>query len=202
MIDKPHIVSSLLILVCVAATFVMASIAYADDVYLFLPQRSYNAMFLEGGVVPSTHRPSMGLGIKISRFGIVFGIANRSEVDMDRVSEFPSFALIKTKDLGVKKTGTTYGFDGLYYYEPLDNFSIYGGPGMWFQEYRHLSEVAESGYLPGLMFTEDKTTKLEISGSIGIQKMFPVHSNFTSGVVVGAGYHTVRGPSLHLGLTW
>jgi hypothetical protein len=200
--DKLSKITRLIIIASIAMASGMTSNAFADDVYIDLPQRSYNAVYLEGGVVPSTHRPSMGIGIKISHFGIVFGVANRSEVDMDMVSEFPSFSLIKTRDLGVKKTGTTYGFDGLYFYEPIDNFSIYGGPGLWFQEYRRLSEVAEPGYLPGLMFTEDKTRKLEISGSIGIQKMFPVHSNFTSGVVVGAGYHTIRGPSVHLGLAW
>lgn len=172
------------------------------------PVHAWQTFSYEGGVMKNG-KASTGIAIKLGPAGIAFGLGDQSDVDTHRMSELPFNAMAtgiipaNTTKLNHKRTDSTWGFDLRYHYDFNKVVSLYGGPGLYYNEYRDLTLVTQrtgnNAYAPGYLFTERKRNELEITGNGGVS--VNVLSNDNWALTLGAGYHTYRGVYGSIGLS-
>lgn len=129
------------------------------------------------------------VGFRGQELGVEIGGINESDYSSDDIYDYPVPHLNFT-DLGEQKVDSAVGFDVLGFYNPSKQVSLYGGLGLYFQEYRR---IARSN-LSALLYTEAKDTEAEAAFSGGVQ-FFPSGS-----LMLGIGYHSIRGLNGQIGM--
>lgn len=129
------------------------------------------------------------VGFRGHELGVELGGINESDYSSDDVYDEPVPHLNFT-DLGEHKVDSTVGFDVLGFYNPTSQLSLFGGLGLYFQEYIRIARSNVSG----LLYTEAKDTEAEAAFSGGVQ-FFP-----TGSLMLGIGYHSIRGLNGQIGM--
>lgn len=129
------------------------------------------------------------VGFRGVDLGIEIGGINESDYSSSDMYDYPVPHTDFT-DLGRQKVDSAIGFDVLGFYNASKRLSFFGGLGVYFQEYRR---VAESN-LSFLLYTESQETEAEAAFSGGIQ-FFP-----SNALVLGIGYHSIRGINGQIGV--
>lgn len=131
---------------------------------------------------------SMSLGGRGENFGAEVGLVFNSEYSSNDILDYPvphnSYV-----NLGKKRVGNTYGIDLLAFHNFNEDLSAYIGLGGYFGEERDIARSTATGWL----YTQQKDSKFEAAGSVGLQYIGA--EKFTFGV----GYHSIRGPNAQIG---
>ena len=168
---------SLLIPIILLAT---ARVAFAGDVWL------------EGGKTSastgSNSTTSVAIGFKGDKnWGFKVGMLTDKEFSQD-YQDYP-VPHSSYRDLGVKRTGNTFGFDVDYYFSSEEGIRPYIGLGMYFGDQKHIAQSTATGWY----YNQGDATSIKASGEVGFQ-----YKN-ASGFIWGVGYHSIRGNYLALG---
>lgn len=123
-----------------------------------------------------------------ARFGLELGIVANSEFsDADAIDT--SIPHNDFTSLGRKRVGSTYGLDFLFFHDFKPGPSFFLGAGLYASE---VDEIVQSN-VTGWYWKQSKGEELIPSMQVGLQ-LFTKQR-----VVIGAAYHTYRGPTLQLG---
>ena len=126
-------------------------------------------------------------GKSLDNWGVSIGAVLNSEFNED-VLDYP-VPHNDYKNLGTKRTGSTLGIDALYFFGDNPKLRTYAGVGLYFTTRK---EVAQSN-VTGWYYTQsDKSTSL-LSAELGVQLIND------SGLILGMGLHSVRGPTISIG---
>jgi opacity protein-like surface antigen len=158
------------------------------------PQRepieiSANVGFKNGNTSP-------GIGIRYNNIGLEFGaILNQDRLD-GTVNDFslptnnPTFS--SYTDLGIKKLTPQWGADFLAFVDVAPRVSLYGSVGIYFQS---LSQIVQSQATSEFY---KQTNENNVAGALGGGVKFKPSDN----VSLGVGYHSLRGVTVGLGVTF
>lgn len=131
------------------------------------------------------------VGFRGVDLGIEIGGINDSDYSSSDMYDYQiPFIDQYTIDLGKHKVDSAIGFDVLGFYNASKRLSFFGGLGLYFQEYRRIMLDDWTG----LLYTESQETEAEAAFSGGIQ-FFP-----SSALVLGIGYHSIRGINGQIGI--
>lgn len=170
------------------------------------------AVWVEGGSPIGKPGASVAVGIRFGYAGIKFGYGGaydyRSSKVYDAVPiDSPSILGMSSAAVGKKTIDPSWGFDAMGFYDVIKNeVAIYGEVGGYLQEVRNVRVVTGmtqpvQNWGPGQLYNiEKKKQELSLAGGGGVQWRF-LHGPVMD-LMLTAGYHTVRGVSGGLGLSW
>lgn len=170
--------------------------------------------WVEGGAALEGPKkaPSVAVGFRLGRAGFVFGLGGamdfESEEVLDAAPMDPAPLMgITSKPLGLKTVGPGFGWDLVIFWDLCSRFSLYAGPGMYFQEVRKVYEItgithpASSDWHVGGHYNKDyKQYALTLEGTAGMHLKLAQFES--SSLMLIANYHTMRGVSGGLGMTF
>jgi len=144
----------------------------------------YSYMWITAGPKDYKQCTSIGLGMRSDNLGLEGGFAGKSDYEAKDLLNHPA-PPTNCESLGKKAIGRTFGLDILCFINPMTRgaISIYGGCGLYKQEYRTVAKSLRTGAL----YTQAKDNEWMLAPSGGIH-FFPT-TNFRLGV----GYHLIRG---------
>jgi opacity protein-like surface antigen len=135
---------------------------------------------------------SPGVGLRWNNIGFeVGGIFNQDSLPR-AVNDFALPNNFFFTDLGVKKLSPQWGADLLGYMDVAPRVSVYGSVGVYFQSQ---SRIAQSLATSELYKQTDETN---VTGAVG----GGVTYSPSDGVSVGLGYHSLRGITARLGISF
>ncbi|MCC6502415.1 MAG: hypothetical protein IT362_04675 [Deltaproteobacteria bacterium] len=129
------------------------------------------------------------VGFRGVDLGIELGGINESDYSSSDIYDYPVPHTDFT-DLGKQKVDSAIGLDVLGFYNASRQLSFYGGLGLYFQQYIRIGQ----SNISGLLYTEAEETEADAAFSAGIQ-FFPSNS-----VLLGIGYHSIRGINGQIGI--
>lgn len=148
---------------------------------------NYKSLWLSAGGA-TDGGTSLSLGGRGETFGAELGVIFNNEYSSTDLLDYP-VPHTSYVSLGKKRVDNTFGIDVLAFHNFNEDISAYIGLGGYFGEEREIARSTVTGWL----YTQQKDTKFEAAGSIGLQ--YVGGDKFT----LGAGYHSVRGPNIQLG---
>lgn len=184
------------LLVAVVLVVTTCGVCRAEEKYI------ENAFWLTGSY---NKHAGAGFGIRNRYFGVEFSYVDRSDFTGDEVNNYsPGMVSLlnlhkNSVSLGEKVVDPTYGIDFALYLNPTRFLSLYGEAGPYYEEKREINEDLESGKF----WSEGNTKKLLLGGGGGLQFKLPIVDwGIIDGILVGAGYHSIKGINIQLGLTY
>lgn len=165
--------------IAIAALAALAGAAHAGDKWVSLG--AANQSDGGGASVAFGWRTASGLGIEI---GAVFN----SEFNSSNLIDYP-VPHNNFTNLGVKRTSSTFGADVAYFFQVSEEFSPYVEGGLY---YSPRGEIARSN-ATGLYYKQSSKSELIPSAGVGVQ--FKIQKD----LILGAGFHTVRGANIVIG---
>jgi opacity protein-like surface antigen len=141
--------------------------------------------FKDGKVAP-------GLGIRYKNIGFeLAGIFNQDSLP-GTVNDFSLPSNFLFNDLGIKKLSPQWGGDVLGFLDVDPRMSIYGSVGLYFQ---NLGRIAQSQATNDLFKQTDETN---VTGAVGGGVRYKAGDNIS----VGLGYHSLRGVTASMGISF
>jgi opacity protein-like surface antigen len=141
--------------------------------------------FKDGKIAP-------GLGVKYKNIGFeIAGIFNQDSLP-GAVNDFPLPSNFLFTDLGVKKLSAQWGADVLGFLDVDPRIAVYGSVGLYFQS---VGRIAQSQATNDLY---KQTNETETTGAIG----GGVNYKASDSISVGLGYHSLRGLTARLGISF
>jgi opacity protein-like surface antigen len=135
---------------------------------------------------------SPGLGVKYKNIGFeIAGIFNQDSLP-GAVNDFSLPSNFLFTDLGVKKLSAQWGADVLGFLDVDPRTSVYGSVGLYFQS---VGRIAQSQATNDLY---KQTNETETTGAIG----GGVNYKASDSISVGLGYHSLRGLTARLGISF
>lgn len=135
---------------------------------------------------------------KYAGIGMEFGIIDNQDIDPQDVFNYGYYHNPYDFDwVGKKYVGPQWGFDLLIFANPSPYISLYTGGGLYFQRYgeMYFNQWYGSYYPQG----GNLTYQVEKAYSGGMHINLPVNRFIQ--VILGGGYHSVRGGQLILGFS-
>jgi hypothetical protein len=166
-------------------------------------ENGLRGIWLEGSYNPHHRTPDAGtgaggaIGIRGEHIGARLGYVDNEEFDQNRISIIPAaFARFPTVNQGYKRVGPTWGFDFDFYLNPLQCLSLYAGPGIYYSGREEIiRETYGDGSLSTNAFGGNKKQDYVPTGSGGVQLI-------AGHLLIGAGYHSLRGYTVSIGGMW
>jgi opacity protein-like surface antigen len=141
--------------------------------------------FKDGKIAP-------GIGVKYKNIGFeIAGIFNQDSLP-GAVNDFSLPSNFLFNDLGKKKLSAQWGADVLGFLDVDPRISVYGSVGLYFQ---NISRIAQSQATNDLYKQTDET---ETTGAIG----GGVNYRASDKIDVGIGYHSLRGLTARIGISF
>jgi opacity protein-like surface antigen len=141
--------------------------------------------FKDGKIAP-------GLGVKYKNIGFeIAGIFNQDSLP-GAVNDFPLPSNFLFTDLGNKKLSAQWGADVLGFLDVDPRTAVYGSVGLYFQS---VGRIAQSQATNDLY---KQTNETETTGAIG----GGVNYKASDSINVGLGYHSLRGLTARLGISF
>lgn len=150
---------------------------------------SFGQMWLSVGAAPSSDGGGTSIALSgkgTGAWGFGVGAVFNSNFSNDLL-DYPVPHSSYTS-LGTKRTGSTFGFDALYFFGDSKTILPYVSVGLYASK---RAEVAQSNVTKWYYTQKDQSTIL-LSGELGL------HMVTENGWLLGAGYHSIRGPNLSL----
>ncbi len=153
------------------------------------PDRSYRLLgsvgFKDGNTSPS-------IGLRWNNFGVELGgIFNQDRLP-GVINNFSLPSNFFFTDLGLKKLSPQWGADLLGFVDVSPRVSVYGSVGIYFQ---NVSRIAQSLATNELYKQTDDTN---ITGAVGGGLIYDISDSLN----VGLGYHSLRGLTVGLGVSF
>lgn len=101
------------------------------------------------------------------------------------------------RNIGSYELSNPYGADLLGFIHPTDKIALYGGIGWYTHTYKDLAQSTVTGWY----YTQSEFTRDEVAFSGGIHYKFKSHPVFGD-LIIGAGYHEVRGMQATFGFLY
>jgi opacity protein-like surface antigen len=141
--------------------------------------------FKDGKIAP-------GLGVRYNNIGFEFaGIFNQDSLP-GSVNDFSLPSNFLFNDLGIKKLSPQWGGDVLGFFDVDPRVSVYGSVGLYFQ---NTARIAQSQATNDLYKQTDETN---VSGAVGGGVAYKASDNIS----VGVGYHSLRGVTARMGISF
>jgi opacity protein-like surface antigen len=141
--------------------------------------------FKDGKVAP-------GIGVKYNNIGFeIAGIFNQDSLP-GVVNDFSLPGNFLFNDLGIKKLGAQWGADVLGFLTVDPRVSVYGSVGVYFQ---NLGRIAQSQATNDLYKQTDETN---VTGAVGGGVAYKAGDN----IDIGIGYHSLRGLTARMGISF
>jgi opacity protein-like surface antigen len=141
--------------------------------------------FKDGKIAPS-------IGVKYNNIGFeIAGIFNQDSLP-GTVNDFSLPSNFLFNDLGVKKLNAQWGADVLGFLDVDPRMSVYGSVGLYFQ---NVGRIAQSQATNDLYKQTDETN---VSGAVGGGVRYKASDNIS----VGVGYHSLRGVTANMGISF
>lgn len=133
------------------------------------------------------------------RFGAEFGMIDNTDISSADVYDFGYYHIPEDYIyIGKKYVGPQWGFDIIGFINPTNLISLYGSGGLYFRQYGDMMFNEWLGiYHPSY---GELHYEIEKAYSAGIHLNFPV--NYMTSLIVGAGYHSVRGGLISFGFSF
>ena len=170
---------------------------------------TYQGEFATAGIARQKNRGigsgiSGGMGFRTKYLGMKFCVIDRAEFDDSRISILPAFFhQAPLVDLGKKQTGTSFGYDLDGYINLGETISLYAGPGIYFAGVQDIQlEKYADGKFSHSAFAGPKREKFVPAAEGGLQLNIPFSSKSAGRVLLGIGYHSIRGITCDLGLRY
>lgn len=177
------------LLLCLSVCSVVMFSAHAEQpVPEVSVEDTHRAFWVSGG---KGDEPSAAIGVREKNVGFEFGgLANSDWADTD-ILDYPVPHNSYT-NLGEQNVGNTLGLDVLGFYNVHERVALYAGLGGYFSD----KAVIARSNATGLYYTQSDESGFEAAASAGVQ--FKLGNRF----LLGAGYHSIRGVNLQLGMTF
>lgn len=152
---------------------------------------SAQADFWVSGGSNSNSKTSMSIGFKGgSEWGMEIGIIYDAEYTGNLLDyPVPHSSYI---DLGTKKTMNTLGLDIARFFEISPQVRAYGEVGMYAETKKHIAQSTVTGWY----YTQEDQSSIVGAAGLGVQYVS------SSGITVGAGFHSLRGPNISIGASY
>jgi opacity protein-like surface antigen len=141
--------------------------------------------FQDGNISPS-------IGVRYNNIGFeIGGIFNQDSLP-GRVNEFSLPGNFLFNDLGVKKLSPQWGGDLLSFLDVAPRVAVYGSVGIYFQ---NIARIAQSQATNDLYKQTDDTN---VTGAVGGGVTYSPSDDIS----IGLGYHSLRGLTTRLGISF
>ncbi len=190
----------------------MASGAFAATSDCTCLKDRNSAIWVEGGAtVGKKADPGVAVGVRFGYVGLTFGYGGSPDyksnkiMDVAPVNPAPSLG-ITSAYLGKKTVDPAFGGDVLFFLDLGDYVTLFAGPGVYYQEYRNLYQVNTiatpvNGWQVGTLYNiDEKKHEVVPTGNGGVQ--VKIANGDKISLFVTVGYHTLRGVSGGLGLSF
>ncbi len=149
------------------------------------PKFSISAGFKEGLINPA-------VGVRWHNFGVEVGAIFNQDALPGTLNDFSLPSNFLFNDLGVKKISARYGADILGYIDVDRAVSIYGGVGIYFQNKARIAQSLATNEL----YKQTDETDVTPAVSAG------VNYNVSDSIDLGIGYHSLRGITGKIGISF
>ncbi len=141
--------------------------------------------FKDGKVAPS-------VGVRFNNIGFeIAGIFNQDSLP-GTVNDFSLPSNFLFNDLGIKKLSSQWGGDVLGFLDVDPRVSVYGSVGLYFQ---NVGRIAQSQATNDLYKQTDETN---VTGAVGGGVAYKAGDNIS----IGVGYHSLRGVTARMGISF
>ncbi len=152
-----------------------------------------NSTQILGSAGLKDNKVSPGIGIRFNNIGFeIAGIFNQDSLP-GNVNDFSIPNNFLFDDLGIKKLSPQWGGDVLGFFEVAPKLSLYGSVGIYFQ---NLARIAQSQANTNNLYKQ--TNETNVAGAVGGGVTYSPGEN----VSVGLGYHSLRGVTAQLGISF
>jgi hypothetical protein len=135
---------------------------------------------------------SPGIGIRFNNIGLeIAGIFNQDRLP-GALNDFALPNNFLQTDLGVRKLSGQWGGDILGFFDLNSQVSLYGGVGLYFQSQGRISQSQATNEL--YKQTDESTISTAVSGGVTY--------NLSESFSLGAGYHSIRGLTTRIGISF
>jgi hypothetical protein len=148
-------------------------------------QISVSTGFKDGQIAPA-------IGVRFNNLGLEVGAVFNQDNLPGTLNDFPLPADFLSNDLGVKKVSPQWGADVLGFIDVGPQMAVYGSAGVYVQS---LSRIAQSQATNELFKQTNDTT---VTGAVGGGVTYNPGDN----VSIGVGYHSVRGVTARVGVSF
>jgi hypothetical protein len=173
---------------------------------------TYNGIFATFGYNPGNKGirsgVSEGVGIRFRNFGMKISYIDNYEFDQDRIGLMPGYIgdmfggrPSDWESLGNLRTAGQYGFDADYYHNINKIVSLYGGVGLYYGAYQNIRRNigGGAGIIPiGYIDADGVRCHYSPAVEAGIHVNIPVSDG--GYMLLGVGYHLVRGATFDIGI--
>jgi opacity protein-like surface antigen len=151
------------------------------------PKISVSAGFKDGKVAPA-------VGARWNNFGVEVGALFNTDSLPGTLNDFalPENGKFFFNDLGVKKISPQYGADILGFINVNPSVAVYGGVGVYFQTKSRIAQSQATNEL----YKQTDTTDVTPAVSAGVDY------NVTNSFNLGIGYHSLRGITGKIGISF
>ena len=158
---------------------------------LAIATSSASADYLLSGGSNSDGKSSMSVGFNgHGNWGMEVGVIFDAEFTGNLI-DYPVPHTLYT-DLGTKKTMNTLGLDIARFFEVSSQVRAFGELGMYVETKKHIAQSTATGWY----YTQEDQSSIVGAAGVGIQ--------YTSsgGLIVGAGFHSLRGANVSIGMSY